>query len=107
MKYLNGEIEGKIEEYDLRGKILFEGEYLNGKKWNGKRNNYSYDGKLIFEEEYLNGKRWKGKGYKKNFEIKNGIFKGIEYNNYGKVEYKGEYLNRERNGKGKNIIVVI
>ena len=39
---------------------------------------YYYDGKLIFEGEYSNGKRWNGKGYNKNgimaFEIKSGTF---------------------------------
>ena len=38
--------------------MIFEGEYLNGVKWNGKGKVYSeYNGKLIFEGEYLNGKR--------------------------------------------------
>ena len=63
---------------------MFEGEYLNGKKWNGKGKEYYYDGKLIFEGEYLNGERWNGTGYNKNgiieFEIKNGIGKGKVYN---------------------------
>ncbi len=27
--------------------------------------------------------------------------KGIEYNNYGKLIFEGEYLNGRRNGKGK------
>ena len=36
---------------------MFEGEYLNGLRWNGKGKEFDYDGKLIFEGEYLNGKR--------------------------------------------------
>ena len=35
---------------------MFEGEYLNGKRWNGKGKEY-YNNKLIFEGEYLNGER--------------------------------------------------
>ena len=29
---MNGEKNGKGKEYDYNGKIIFEGEYLNGKK---------------------------------------------------------------------------
>ena len=42
-------------------KIIFKGEYING-KINGKGKEYK-DDKLIFEGEYLNGKR-NGKGIK-------------------------------------------
>ena len=48
---------GKGKEYDIDGKLKFEGEYLNGKK-NGKGKEYDWDGKLIFEGEYINGKKW-------------------------------------------------
>ena len=34
--YLNGESNGKGKEYDIKGNIIFEGEYLNLKKWEGK-----------------------------------------------------------------------
>ena len=46
---------------------MFEGEYFNGKKWNGKGRGYEYTdlyeydyiSSLIFEGEYLNGeKNW-------------------------------------------------
>ena len=33
--YMNGEKIGKGKEYH-NGELKFEGEYLNGKKWNGK-----------------------------------------------------------------------
>ena len=53
---------GKEIEYKInKDNIIFEGEYLNGKKWNGKGKEYNKDGKLRFEGEYLNGKRWNGK----------------------------------------------
>ena len=48
---------------------MFEGEYLNGKRWKGKGKEYNENDSLIFEGEYLNGKRWNGKG--KEFD-KNG-----------------------------------
>ena len=35
---------------------MYDGEYLNGLK-NGKGKEYDYEGNLIFEGEYLNGKR--------------------------------------------------
>ena len=74
----------KIKEIYYNGKLIFEGEYLNGKR-NGKGKEYNDNGKLIFEGEYLNGKR-------------NG--KGKEYDNNGKLIFEGEYLNG-KNGKGK------
>ena len=55
---ING--KGFIKEYNEKG-ILFEGEYLNGKK-NGKGKEYKY-GHLIFEGEYINGKYFNGKGF--------------------------------------------
>ena len=98
-EYLNGKKNGKGKEYNRYGKLEFEGEYLNGKR-NGKgRESHSYYyAQLIFEGEYLNGKKWNGKEYEDNnlvLELKEG--KG--YKN-GKC-FKGEYLNGEKNGKGK------
>jgi len=66
--------------------IVFEGELINEKRWNGKVKEYNDDIILIFESEYSNGKI-------------NG--KAKEYNNYGKLIFEGEYLNGKRNGKGK------
>ena len=55
-KYIIYETNNKGKEYhgcyDL---LLYEGEYLNGKR-NGKGKEYDYDGNVIFEGEYLNGK---------------------------------------------------
>ena len=61
---------------------------------------------LIFEGEYLYGKEWDGKGYNpKNNNIEYTLNKGKgyikEYDDDGKLEFEGEYLNGERNGKGK------
>ena len=101
-EYLNGEKNEKGKEYDDYGKLIFEGDYKNGKKWTGKGyknqivvyelidgkgwvKNYSQD-TLIYEGEYLNGE-------------KNGI--GKEYNYHNELEFEGEYLNGQKNGKGK------
>ena len=66
---------GKIKEYNDNGKLIFEGEYLNGEK-NGKGKEYYDNGKLKFDGEYLKGKQWNGKLYDPEniniYEIKNG-----------------------------------
>ena len=51
---------GKVREYDEKGRLKFEGEYKNGQK-TGKGKKYE-DGKCIFYGEYLNGYRWEGIG---------------------------------------------
>ena len=48
---------GQVKEYKI-DKLIFEGEYLNGKK-NGKGKEYNLKDRLEFEGEYLNGKRKK------------------------------------------------
>ena len=70
-----------------------------------EKNEYEL-GKLKFEGEYLNGKKWDGKGYddKENiiYELKNGAGYMKEYDNdTGKLIFEGEYLKGEKNGKGK------
>ena len=57
-------------------KIVFVGEYLNGKR-NGKGKEYNSSDKLIFEGEYLNGKR---------------TGKGIEYDYLGWIMFEGDFL---------------
>ena len=81
-KYKISGKSGKGKEYLIEtNKLIFEGEYLNGKR-NGKGKEFYKDGRLIFEGEYLKGKRWNGKGYNKNgiidFKIKEGNGKGKE-----------------------------
>ena len=52
-------------------------------KKNGEGEEYDKSGYLIYKGEYLSGKRWNGKGYdsKNNeiFELKNGEGFGLEY----------------------------
>ena len=102
--YKIGGKNGNCKLYDLEtNNLIFEGEYLNGKK-NGKGKEYHINDKLKFEGEYLNGALWNIKGYniygELEFEIKNGNGKIREYNCEGKLIYEGEYINGERNGKG-------
>ena len=47
------------------GKLIYEGEYLNGEK-NGYGKEYHFCSKLVFEGEYLNGER---KGIKKIYNL--------------------------------------
>ena len=117
---INGERNGKGKEY-CNNNLVFEGEYLNGKKWTGqgyddggnktyKLNNGNglYKSEL-FEGEIIKGERnGKGKEYYSEEKIgfegeylndkRNG--KGKEYNEYENVIFEGEYLNGKRNGKG-------
>jgi len=51
---LNG-YKKKGKEYNKSGEIIFEGEYLNGKRWNGNGKEFKH-GKLICEVEYSEGK---------------------------------------------------
>ena len=56
-KYIIFEKNGIGILYNLNtNKMIFKGEYLNGKK-NGKGKEYYSDGTLKFEGEYLNGKK--------------------------------------------------
>ena len=74
-EYIDGKRNGKGKEYFNDGDILFEGEYKNGKR-NGEGKEYYEEGKLYFEGKYLNDNRWNGKGYdffgKEAFELKEG-----------------------------------
>ena len=107
-KYIiDTEIKGKKKEYNGFNDILiYEGEYLNGKR-NGKGIEYYENGIMKFEGEYLNGNRWNGKGYDHDnnviYELKDG--KGnvkLFDDEDGKLIFEGEYLNGEFNGKGKS-----
>ena len=92
----------KTVYYDY-SKLFFEGECLYDYIINGKSYN---EGKLEYEGEYLFNKKWNGKGYDRNgniiYEVNKGNCKNIkiyDYKEFQKIE--GEYLNRKRNGKGK------
>ena len=131
-EYIDGEINGKVKyinsnsevfegyykngikivlskEYYLLFKeqkkiniLKFEGEFFNGKKWNGKgKEYYCWNTNLmLFEGEYLNGKKWNGKGYtkegKEDFEINEGKGYLKKINSEDMITSEGEYINGEK-----------
>ena len=58
-EYLNGKRNGQGKEYFWSNKfnVIFEGVYLERKKWNGKGKELNDEGKVIFEGEYLIGEK--------------------------------------------------
>ena len=85
-------------------KLKFDGEYLDGKKWNGK----IYQDSNFLLGELENGNLIKPSSGYDNNNFKEFLNKGIIENNMIKefdddnnMIYKGEYLNEKRNGKGK------
>ena len=105
-EYLNGKRHGKGKEYnDFNGNLIYEGEFLNGKR-HGKGIEYNIDCYLQFEGEFFEGKKWNGKGYDTNkenvYNLKNGKGFVKEYDTYSfRLIFEGEYINGVRNGKGK------
>ena len=68
--------------------MIFEGEYLEGKKWKGYWKKYDEDSeRLIFEYELVN---WIITGEVKEYDKINGNFL-----------FSGNHLNGKRNGKGR------
>ena len=88
-KYIIYEGKRKVKEYYFNGILIFEGEYLDGKR-NGKGKEYKF-GKLEFEGEYLDGER-------------NG--KGKEYYFNGNLRFEGEY-EMEIDGMEKDMMQII
>ena len=78
----------KGKEYDIDGRLLFVGEFLNKEKWKGKIKEY-YKDEVVFEGELLDGNIYSGKG--KN------------YNSEGIKIFEGEYINGKINGYAKKI----
>ena len=111
-EYFKGKpYNGKYKEYNkYDGNLLvYEGKISKGKK-NGKGKEYYGNKKIKFEGEYLNGKKWKGKFYNycsyykyKVSELKEGkgLIEEWSGDRNDDDRFKGEYLNGERNGKGK------
>ena len=86
---------GKGFEFDKYGKLQFEGEYKDGKKWKGKEFYEDEKNKIKFEGEYKDGKKWKGKVYNKLGNlIFDGEYKKIYY--YNKLLKKQFYFERQR-----------
>ena len=98
-EYLSGKKNGKGKEY-FYNELIFEGEYKNGKR-NGKGKEFDSGqlGQLIFEGEYLNGKKWTGIGY--HTVIDNNLYKP-ESDNYYNLNFKK--IDEKENILIKNII---
>ena len=83
---------------------MFEGEYVNGER-NGKGTEMNDYGTKIFDGEYKNGKQWNGKGYDGEgnvaIELKNGMGDLKIYLEGHVLRAEGKYLNGETNGKFK------
>ena len=79
-EYLNGKRHEKGKEYYDIGNLFFEGEYKNGKR-NGKGKEYYLNDLLKIEGEYLNNEKWNVKEY--------------EYC-YNSLKYERIYLNGKR-----------
>ena len=71
-EYLKGKRNGNGKEYYENGTKKFEGEYANGKR-NGKGKEYNANGYLLFEGECLNDKKWNGNFNKKQLNPKKKI----------------------------------
>ena len=59
-EFLDGKYNGLGKEYNYYGLLIYEGEYSLGLK-NGTGKEYDKN-QLVFEGEYLNGERWNGNG---------------------------------------------
>ena len=85
-KYKIGGNNGKVQIYTLDNRLIFYGEYLNGKKHGEGKEYYENNGNLKLKGEYLNG------------ELNGKI---IEFYENGRLKFEGEYLNGKKHGKGK------
>ena len=80
---------------------------MKGKRKKGKE--YYENGDIKFDGEYLAQKRWNGNGYTNShkYVLKNG--KGYVYEFYenDNLWYEGNYLNGEKNGNKKKLMIEI
>ena len=86
-------LENNVKEYE-NGKLVFDGEHKDGKRYIGKE--YNENGKLIFDGEYKDGKKYKGKKYNERgkliFEGEYEMETGLEYNGQRKTYNKNDIL---------------
>ena len=89
---------------DVIGNMKFVGELFCDFRHKIKGKEY-IDGNLSYEGDYLNGKKWNGKGYDKNgnilYELNNGNGDTKEYRYFCRLSFEGKYIYGIRNGKGK------
>ena len=86
----------------MEKELIFEGEYLNGYKWNGKL--YDIKEKKVYELHNGKGKfKEYGFGY-----ILEGVYINGTINGKGKIFgphiIEAEFINGKRNGKGKEYL---
>ena len=94
---------GKGFEFDKYGKLQFEGEYKDGKKWKGKEYYEDEENKIHFEGEYKDGKKWKGKVYDRYGDLVfDGEYKKIYY--YNRLMKKQLYFKRQRYKSSVDIV---
>ena len=89
-----GNAKGK--EYDKNGNLIFEGEYYNGKKWNG----IEYDGnsgkkkfKIIQGDSDIENAKdswFFGERYYGGYKVKQEFYKN------GKLKYEGNYIGDDK-----------
>ena len=87
--------KGYIKEFDFDDKLIFEGEFSNG-KINGIGKESNYEGEIKFEGTYFDGKRWTGKLKEDNsdiFELNNGKGYMMGYFDDSEFEFEEEYVN--------------
>ena len=92
----------RIKEYNTRGNLKFEGEYINGLLKKGKE----YEGnELIFEGEYFSKKKFENKeqfiSRQHELYLNRWNGKGKKYDRDGYLIYEGDYLEGEKTGFGK------
>ena len=85
---MDGKRSGKGKEYNNDGEILFEGEYLDGNRWNGKGIEYNENYDFQFEWEYLNVKKWNGVIIEYDLDDNSIIFNGNIFEGENETELK-------------------
>ena len=88
-EYFEGKRNGKGKEYNWKGILTFEGEYLNNRKWKGEGEEYDNFGHLIFKGKYSDGKQTTGNKYRYDIMSKKLRYEGIYKN--GKANFERYY----------------
>ena len=68
---------GFVKEYSLNGQLIFDGKYINGLKNEKGKEYHPIFGKIIFDGEYALGKRWNGLG--KEYDNNGNLICEIKY----------------------------
>ena len=91
------------KEYDFDDNIVFEGKYINDIREKGIE--YYIFGTKKYEGDYKDGKRWNGFLYDRSmehkYEIKSGNGYIKEFHENGCISFEGDINNGEKTGKGK------